>query len=253
MKTPLSDKYRFKSTKILKEVFPKGSIIESYLLYSGAIEVDLALSDRFVIAHTNKYPTYEFWWMAKNRPHRVSSLAESVFQTIPEPMLYKFQENWFEQRDPFYRSALYYILNRCSDIAGVSCGSISKAALRPYSFTSFKKLQLDNFYVLLDKFDDICECPGNSSVNSDFKFFPAGAFSLNLLQAEDLGSAEEAAVNHHRLYKMLESADYRWATLYKFHKRLIKKYKNYNIIMIDKYGNRTAREDSCEDVIVTNF
>ena len=41
--------------------------------------------------------------------------------------------------------------------------------------------------------------------------------------------------------------------LYKYHKKLIKKYDDYNIIMVDKYGNRTARENNCEDVIVTNF
>ena len=227
MKTPLLDKNHFKSSKALKMVFPKGSVIESYLLYSGAVEVDLSLSDRFVIAHTNKYPTYEFWWMAKNEPHRVASLAENVFRTMPEEMLYKFQENWFEQRDPFYRAALFYILNRCSDIGSVSCGEVNKKVLRPYSFTSFKKLELDSFYVLLDKFDNICECVNNSTANSDFKFFPAGKFSLNLLEGDSLGALEESKVNHHQLYKMLESADYKWAVLYKFHKRLIKKYKSY--------------------------
>jgi hypothetical protein len=237
----------------LKEIFPPKSIIESYLLYAGAVEVELARSGRFVIAHTNRYPTYEFWWMVKNKAFRTASLAESVFQTMPESMLYKFQENWFEQRDPYYRTALYYILNRCSDVCSVSCGKIDKNSLRPYSFESFKKFQLDNFYVLLDKLDDVCECVENSTAKSDFKLFPVGLYRRSSLESNYTGTKEECFVNHQRLFKMLKSADYRWAILYKYHKKLVKKYKDYNIIMVDKYGNRTLQENSCEDVVVTNF
>ena len=253
MKSPLLDKNAFKSAKVLKEIFPANSIIESYLLYSGAMEVELARSNRFVIAHTNRYPTYEFWWMAKNKAFRVGSLAESVFQTMPEPMLYKFQENWFEQRDPYYRAALYYILNRCSDVRSVSCGKVSKESLRPYSFESFKKFELDNFYVLLDKFDDVCQCVAASDTKSDFKFFPIGPYRVKLLESEYSGTAEQSLINHQNLYRMLKAANYKWATLYKKHRKLFKKYKDYNIIMVDKYGNRTLQQDNCEDVIVTNF
>ena len=253
MKSPLLDKNLFKSAKVLKELFPTKSIIESYLLYDGAMEIELACSDRFVIAHTNKYPTYEFWWMAKNKAFRVACLAENIFQTMPESMMYKFQENWFEQRDPYYRAALYYILNRCSDVRSVSHGKVDKDFLRPYSFESFKKFELDNFYVLLDKLDDVCECVKSSAAKSDFKLFPIGPYQVKLLESNYSGTTEQSLINHQNLFRMLKSADYKWAVLYKYHKKLIDKYKDYNIIMVDKYGNRTTQIDKCEDTIVTNF
>ena len=252
MKSPLADKNSVVSDKVLKELLPTKSVIESFYLYSGTMEVSLALSDRLIVAHTNKYPTYEFWWMAKNRGHQVASMVENIFDEIPEKMLYTFQENWFKQRDPVYRAALFYILNRCSSMSEVSRGEIDKNRLNRFLVSRFKKINLDNFHILLDKFE------GNrlniaNNIDSDYKFFPIGNYDLRLLESRDHGSAEIASVPHFDLHKSLSLASYKWVVLYKYHKNLIKKYDNYNIIMVDKYGNRTLQQDNCEDVIVTNF
>ena len=62
MNTPL--KYTHTTTKSLAEIrkkIPAGAVIDSYLLFSGDLELSLSDYDMFVCAHTNKYGIYAFW------------------------------------------------------------------------------------------------------------------------------------------------------------------------------------------------
>ena len=106
--------------------------------------------------------------------------------------------------------------------------------------------------MLLDKSDG-ADFNVGADIDSDYKFFPIGNYNLKLLASRDFGSVEIAATPHIKLHQMLCSASYKWAVLYKYHKNLIKKYADYNVILVDQYGNRTKKQDTCEDVIVTNF
>jgi hypothetical protein len=252
MKSPLKDRHSFKSAKVLKEIFPEKSVIESYLLYSAEIELALASTDRLVIAHTNKYPVYEFWWMAKNRSYQVASMAESIIGRMPEDMLYNFQDNWHQQRDPVYRAALFYILNRCSSLACASSGEIDKSELTALSISRLKQLKANNFYVVLDKFEQV-HTTINTEINSDFKLFSVGHYSQNLLDVGARGAVDVPHINHRQLLQKLEKTSGKWVMLYKRHQKLFEKLKHHNIIMVDKYGNRTDDSDNCEDMIVANF
>jgi hypothetical protein len=236
----------------LKELIPKGSVVESYLLYSGEMELNLSSKDRLVVAHTSKYPVYEFWWMIKNRGPQVASVVEDIYESFSDEILYRFQETWHEQRDPVYRSALFYVLNRCSLMCRVSCGEIDRTKLSSYAINRFKQFSADSLHLVLDKTKQVHES-FNDGIKSDYRFFPVGQFGTNLLEAGSEGSHDMAHVHHHKLFKALNAASFKWVVLYKFHTKLLEKYKNYNIILIDKYGNRTPQQDNCEDVIVTNF
>jgi hypothetical protein len=166
--------------------------------------------------------------------------------------LYRFQENWHEQRDPVYRAALFYILNRCSEENQVSSGVINRRRLSPVTTSRFKKLSIDNFHVILDKPQSLCDRI-NNSIKSDIRLFPVGEFGLNMLDAGSEGSHEQEYINHQQLYETLSGEKFKWVVLYKYHKKVIQRYEDYNIIMVDKYGNRTIQQNRCEDIIVTNF
>jgi len=253
MKSPIVDQNAFVSGMVLKELIPKGSIVESFLLYAGEMELSLSSKDRLVIAHTNKYSVYEFWWMAKNRTKQIASLAQEILPGLTEDILYRLQDDWMSQRDPAYRSALFYILNRCSSNGRVTCGKIDKAKLSPITINRFKNMTIENLHLILDKSDDVHNSFSGHNIKSDFRFFPVGHFGLNLLDAGSHGATDQAYLNHDRLYRQLLKADAKWIILYKYHKKVIEKYKGYNIIMNDAYGNRTRQIDNCEDIIVTNF
>jgi len=252
MKSPLKDPYVFKSAKVLKEIFPEKSIIESYLLYGAEMELNLAAANRMMIAHTNKYPVYEFWWMIKNHPRPIAAMAEDIAAGAEEKMLRVFQETWHQSRDPIFRSALFYILNRCSDLSRVSCGVIDKSNITSWCFSRLKQFEVKNFHLVLDKFEEFEEAI-NMDIKSDFKFFPLGHYRHNFLEAGSRGAVDLSFVNHQKLWQTLRDGDYKWVLLYKRHPHLLTALKSHNLIMVDTYGNRTTHEDKCEDIIVTNF
>ena len=252
MKSPITDRHSFKSLRVLKRLFPEKSIIESYLLYSGEIELELSSTNRMVIAHTNKYPVYEFWWMAKHRGRQVGAMANNIIPRMTSTSLEIFQDNWYTQRDPVYRAALFYLLNVCSSTSCASGGAIEKEQATPLRLQRFKKLDTTNFYIMLDKFEDF-HLTINSQLNSHFKLFPIGNYRSNLLETGSKGAPDLTFVSHKKLWKRLEAADYKWVLLYKFHPHLLKLLDAYNIIMVDEKGNENINPSACEDLIVTNF
>ena len=255
MPTPLKERYRTKSGKVLKELFPAKSVVETYLLYSGGIELSLAQSDRMVIAHTNKFPVYEFWWTAAQAPDRIAKMAEEIFPMLEDEMFDTLQEKWHIYSDPVYRSALFYILNRCSSTAAASHGVIDRAGLNPVALSQMKRLDTTNLYIVLDKHHDL-EDNINTEIKSDYKLFPVGEFSYNLLDRNMSHAADLPYVNHLKLLAKLKKSDYKWAVLYKNHEGLFNKNNpifNSRIIMMDKYGRKTNKLLACEEVIFANF
>ncbi len=251
MKSPLKDAHEFKSLAVLKELFPEKSIVDSYYLQSGQIEVGLAAADRLVVAHTSKYPVYEFWWTVKQGAPRIAAMAQSVFNQLEEEMFPVLQENWHSYKDPIYRSALFFILNRCSEKGLASAGRIDKAGFNPICLSRLRKFQTDNLYVLLDKTPGISD--KNQTIQSDFKLFVAGKFGYNLLDESYASGHDQTYVNHHELFKRLNTVDGQWVVLYKKHPAIIEKFGGYNITMVNKYGRRTDKLDMCEDILIANF
>jgi len=252
MKSPLADKDSFKSAKILKELIPVNSVVESYLLYSGEMELSLCAANRLVIAHTSKYPLYEFWWMAKNRNFQVASMAQDVASRLSEKMLYQLQESWYEYRDPVYRAALFYILNRCSDVGRSTCGSLDLTRLTPHLFRRFKMIDIQDMHFILDK-DAPLHRSLNTQIQSDIKFFPVGKYTRQLLHREGPPAVDMPTIDHNSLLRVLADAPYKWVILYKYNRHLLGKLSAHNVVLVDKYGNHTVDPERCEDIIATNF
>jgi len=251
MKSPLNPKHAFVSKKVLRELIPPKSIIDSYCLYSGDVELSLAAADRLVVAHTNKYPVYEFWHAAKKFPQRVAGLAESTAPRIDDTLFYKLQEEWWTYGDPIYRSALFFILNQGTSTGTTSCGKREYRHLDPVIISRLREFKGENFYVLLDQHDDVCDNI-TDEVKSDVKLFLPGKYGLNLLSHNRERAQDYAPINHLRLFRALEGLDKKWIIVYKFNKGALKRYKNYNIIMIDEYGNKTQKPERCEDLVIAN-
>jgi len=252
MTSPLKQSCEFKSGKILKDLFPPKSIVETYLLYSGVLELGLSQNDRMVIAHTSKYPVYEFWWTAKQAPERIAQMAEEVYATMEEELVPALQENWHTYRDPVYRSALFFILNRCSTQGVASCGSFDRSGFNPLAMSRMRKLDTSNLYVLLDN-DEALDKNINTDVKSDFKFFPVGTYTPNLLDRNFTHVADLSRVHHQRLFNKLKGSDFKWVVLYKKHKAVLKALGDYNLILVNKYGHPTQNIEACEEVLIANF
>ncbi len=252
MKSPLKDRYNFKSARHLKDIIPPKTIVESFGLYAGEIELSLASADRLVVAHTNKYPIYEFWHAMKHAPSRVAGLVKDTHPSINEVLFHKLQEEWWSFKDPYYRAALFFILNRESSMGLASCGERHPVALTRSLLGRLERFNVKNFYVVLDKHEDLIGNIGDK-IKSDVKLFLLGDYSFNLLGAKRERAHDFSPINHHKLYHALTKNEKDWIIVYKYKKAAAQRYKDYNITMIDEYGNITKKPERCEDLVIANY
>lgn len=141
MKSPLRVPSReFKCLSLLKKLIPLESVVHSFLMFDGGLELALSHDGRYVVGHTNKYVIHEFWRCVQADPDRIATVAE-YFQPIEdENVFYLLQENWPKYHDPYIRAALFLLLNRYSENGQISYGKFTPERYRPTDLVSLKKL-----------------------------------------------------------------------------------------------------------------
>jgi len=254
MKSPIKENINnFKALSVLKEIFPKGSVIDSFLFFSGQIEISLAEAERFVVAHTNKYVIYEFWNCAMEDPERIAKLSEFFYPIGDEKFFHVYQESWPKYKDHYIRSALFFLLNRCSESGWISAGKFDDMNFNPVALSHLKKFTPKNFFLTLDKGTTLNEAIANSTTKGEYLFFPIGKFDNNFFEHGKNKGYEMTTILHKELCEYLRDIEKKWVVLYKTHARLFKLYEGSNIIMIDKYGKKTTDKNKSEDVLIANF
>jgi len=254
MKSPIKKSINNSRTlSVLKEMLPKGSVIDSYLFFSGEVELNLAENERFIVAHTNKYVIYEFWKCAMADPERIAEISEFIYPIEDEKLFYIFQENWPKYKDHFTRSALFFLLNRCSENGCISAGKFNDKNFNPIALSHLKNFSPKNFFLTLDKADTLNETITSASQKGDYLLLPIGKFDYNFFEYGKSKGYEMTTILHKELSESLNDIEKKWIVLYKTHPHLFKLYKNHNITMINKYGKRTTNKDTCEEVIIANF
>lgn len=236
----------------LKRLIPEGSTISSFFLFDGSLELGLAKYNRTIVAHTNKQVVYEFWKVLCQDPKRLSSMVEYLIERLSLPELYLLQDNWHQYKDVEQRATFFYILAHCSDTGYASHGNLDKSQLCPVKINSLRRCETKNFYPFLDSTDNPLDGL-KTAKDTDFLFLPVGNFSHNLFEYGKNVGYDMATTNHKNLRKELGDTDKKWIVVYDFHPAVLKLYKDYNIQMIDKYGNKTNDKERCEELVINNF
>ena len=252
MKSPLKPNIRYKSTWELKKLIPPKSTVSSFFLYSGNVELALAAGNRTIIAHTNKYPVFEFWASLAQNSESIYVASKEIFPDFSTSELYILQESWISQKSRIARSAFFFILNRCSDNGLVSCGKIDRNNFNPTALSHLKNFKADNFYPFLDKCEDPIEAL-TTAKSTDYILLPAGNYNFNLFEYGKSRGPDMALIDHRKLHETLKTIDKKWLLLYKSHPILFKMYDDYNIVMVDKYGRKVNNKNNCAELIVANF
>jgi hypothetical protein len=239
---------------MLKKIINPDSTVSSFFLYSGDIEMALASVGRTIVAHTNKYAVYEFWAVLTKDASALYEAVKHIYPTISDPEFYPLQENWTSYKNPILRSALFFILNRCSDSGMVSSGKIDRSGFNPMAMSYLGGFNPRNFCPLLDKSEDpIAALDIVKKTRTDYMLLPVGKYSRNLFEYGKNQGADTISIDHHSLHDKLKAIDKKWILLYKKHSALFDLYSEYNIRMIDKYGRPTDSRDVCVEIIVANF
>jgi len=259
MKTPIKENITFNNIGVIKELIPINSSVNSFLFYSGGIEFKLAVSDRQVIAHTNKYIIYEFWKCVMENAPAVAEWSKNLSKLLePHPVFSNqktfsiLQESWTSYDNPYTRAGFFFLLNRCSEMGLISSGKMRREDFNSLALINLQRFKIKNFDIMLDKKEDYLNSIEDTK-DGEYLLFPVGSYGLNLFEQGKNKGFESTTIHHKNLYEKLKNEDRKWIILYKYSDYVLENYKEFNIIKTDKYGRKTTREDRCEDIVVFNF
>lgn len=256
MKTPLKDHTKkTAATTYIKSLLKEKSTLDTYCLYAGSCELSIAADQHCVNSFTNSYVVYEFWRCLTEDPQEIYQIISCDDFTFESSEYFKvFQEKWFTYENKYLRSALFFLLNRCSEDGLVSSGDLKQ---ENYNILAMKNVQNfkkpENFSV------NYLKNPGQELTNfidlqteSDFIYVPVGQFTYNLFEDGKSYGPEETRINNRSLKNIL-GADKKIILHYNYHKALQNFYKKFNLTLIDKYGKVASDTENAQEVIVANF
>tara|TARA_Y100000592_G_scaffold70130_1_gene109083 strand:+ start:1270 stop:2001 length:732 start_codon:yes stop_codon:yes gene_type:complete len=242
LQTPLKNlKTKTNSVSILKELIPKGTIVGTYPFYDGNVEFRLAESDRFVIGNTQSRAVAEFWYCAVQDPARVCLIADKISPMLNEATFDILRKRWYAYKDPFARSALFFLLNRCSSLGMVSHGDFSVENFSPMATRDLKTLQTKNFSVrIVQEYEQ---------KEAEINLFSPGKYHFDVLDIEEPKGIEESQFRHTKMLKQFSKKP--TIFVYEYHPRL-PTIKGYSKILIDQYGRKTKDVSTTKEIILYN-
>jgi len=252
VRTPLREPTPTNSLQYLKSIFPKNSVVDTFLFFGGTLEFALAQSDHIVRTHTNRYVIYEFWHCIREDPERVIQLINHFHERRHEVTTQLLQERWWSLKDQYVRAAMFFLLSAYSSNAQPSSGKLNFQNFNPVMLNrlrtcSFENLRI-NFYTDEDFLSGIDYLEGG-----EFLVLPIGKYSYNLFEDGKSYGPEETVISHVETKLKIDQYDGKAIVIYKPHKEVFKLYENYNITMLDKYGRQCEQYRTCEELIIANF
>ena len=243
MRSPIKNlKRQTNSISTIKDLVPKGTIVQTYPFYDGAIEFALSESDRCVVGTTLSPVVYEFWTYTIKDPKRVSLIANKMFSILNQNTFDLLKENWHSYKDPFVRSALFFLLNRCSSLGMITHGELDTKNYNPLSLNQLKTFEIDNFFCILQ------EGQYTSLKKTEINIFDGGKYYYDLLSTDPIIGLEESPFKHTRMLNNFSSTPSIF--IYNYHPRL-SKIRDYNKIFLDHNGRITTK-DHAKEIILHN-
>jgi site-specific DNA-adenine methylase len=253
MKSPIKDlRYASRALSVLKRIIPADSSVESFLLFAGDLEINLAEAGRQVTAHTNRYVIYDFWVSLFESPWVLSEMAQFFYPFESQEVFNVFQKDYSKKKDPYMRAALFFLLNRCSSIGMISSGDLDQKNYTPMALTHLERFKQINFDVVCDQSENFLANVSQIK-DTDFIFFPVGKFSFNLLEEGITRGQEETTIYHKELKETVDALKTPTILNYVYHPGVVQLYSDYEMIMLDKYGKDTSDKTKAKELIIANF
>tara|TARA_R110002020_G_scaffold191809_1_gene391768 strand:- start:387 stop:1175 length:789 start_codon:yes stop_codon:yes gene_type:complete len=245
----------------IKNIIPPDSFIHSTGLYAAELELKLAADRRMVFAHSTNWLIYEFWKAVINNPQTVAQIALDL-APIPTAYMFKcYQEDWPWYDGTEQRAALTFLLNRYSSLNMASAGELKEEQFQFHYITQLSKMRLEKspFDVVYHRDSDtkgLLEQTANEvrKYKNGYMLLLMRKYIHDYYDDVSTQGYDVEHFSHQNTHKfLLETKDIRWVVAYKNSAQIRKMYGDYNITMIDKYGNSTADSLQCEKMIIANF
>ena len=252
MKSPLRD-CRFKNVSIsaLKKIIPRRSTVDSYGLFAGRTELSLSASGIKINAITDRQVILQFWrCVTADTEHMCDIIERDRFKFNPQQFTI-LQNKLPSFGDQYYRSCLFFLLNRCSKTGQVSCGEFAPENWNLLALDSLKRFRkpplFDLYGIPAEIGAPIPQTP------SDFCLFPTLEFTHKILEGGSPQGYDTYSFDHVALRDFLYDNKKKTVLVYNYHPKLLSFYKDANIQLIGKYANATEDIENYEEAIVTNF
>ncbi len=185
------------SLRALKKKIPASSVINSFFFFLGEVELGLAGAQRFISAHTNSAVIHEFWTSLLRNPQLVRDIARSdQFRMLGNPQMFALlQENWRTYRDPYVRTALFYLLSHTSHSGLPSSGEYKPQDFGPGHWRAIEQLDSSNLHVTYFQEDDVVKY-ALSRPSGDYMLYALGRFAHNTLNQRLHRGPEETTIDH---------------------------------------------------------
>lgn len=245
MRSPIKNlKLQTNSISKIKELIPKGSVIQTYPFYDGSLEFSLSDFDRFVIGCTQSPVVFEFWKYAFEDSKKISEMCEHLFPILNENTFDITKEEWYNYKDPYVRSAFFFLLNRCSSLGMITHGEFDVKNFNSIALNNLRTFKVSNFYPAY-----IPETKEYEMLDgANFNLFVGGTYYFDLLNTEKVIGLEESSFKHASFLKNFKNKPSLF--VYQYHPRLAK-MKDYSKIFLDQYGRETD-ENNAKEVILHN-
>jgi site-specific DNA-adenine methylase len=252
MRTPIKDlRFTSKALPILKSIIPPESSVETYLLFSGDLEINLAEANRNVTSHTSELSVYDFWLSLFEDSDLLVKHIEHLHPLPNEKVAQVFQKTYSQQKNPYFRAAMFFLLNRCSELGTISSGDYDQKRFNPLALSYIKRYKKYNFDVKCDR-DFITSL--KQPIDSDFVFIPAGKFNYTFFQKGLNTGTEVTRFNHKELATTIAEIKVPTIVSYSYHPALLDLYGSFKTkILIDNYGKITKQQENAKEVLIANF
>lgn len=253
--TPLHHKnYRTNCLSHILNIIPEGSVVDSYLLFDGSLELSLCKYQRFVCAHTTQYVVYEFWKCLFENPQQIYNIVSSEHFKFEEQDYEYLQEHWAHYKDQYIRSALFYLLNKCSTTGAISHGSLDFNKFNNPDLANLKTFKPPrNIHTIHDKGMSFIESLHVDSAG-EFNIINAGLFYLDYFVDGKSFGLDETKFEHKHLYEYFLDTGKKTIIIYKFRKQAYDLYSKEakTLLLIDQYGKQTNLENA-KEILIANF
>ncbi len=196
-------------------------------------------------AYTEYRLLYDFWQCIQMDPGKLYQMASSFYPVREQKLFSMLQKKVYQPDDEFLRSALFYVLNHCSEQGSTTGGRLDPGTphfneMRLNQLASFEAqpftLELESYTTALDA--------GNYLVCAMPEYIKSNLAAAVVIP-------ERPQLNHKKFAKMIKSRDVPgWILLYKYNKELLELYSGSEILMFTEAYRPTSNPDRAEEVLI---
>ena len=214
-------------------------------LGGGSAELGLTARDYSVTAYTEYRLLYDFWKCALQDPEKLYKMASS-FHPIGDPRMFTvLQKKVYQPDDEYLRSALFYVLNHCTEDGTTTAGKMQPGHPR---FNEMRLNQLASFEA--DPFNIELENYKAAIETQDYLVgYMPDYMPTNLVGAVII--PESPQINHKKFAKLIKARQSEgWTLLYKYHEDLLELYADCDITLFGEGYRPTTNPSRAKEVMI---